>query len=72
MPLFDAAFSSILSTGHPYLNPGTGGLLIQLILGALFAAGLTVRLFWSRIKKVVQPDRSGTAEPVSKERDDIH
>jgi hypothetical protein len=52
---------SILASALPYMNPGTGGLLIQLILGALFAIGLTVRIFWSRIKKLLHI-RSAEAE----------
>jgi hypothetical protein len=52
MNLFCVGPASILATIHPYLNPGTGGLIIQLILGGLFAAGLAVRVFWSKIKRV--------------------
>ncbi len=71
MPFLDPIFSSILSSAQPYLNPGTGGLIIQLILGALFAVGLTARIFWSRIKKVIQPNRPEAAdEPAAKEQDD--
>jgi len=71
MPVFDPVFSSIPSSTQPCLNPGTGGLIIQLILGALFAAGLTARIFWSRIKKMIQPNRPEADEPVSKEQDDL-
>jgi|GEM_PF-2732796 hypothetical protein len=33
-----------------YLDPGSGSLIIQIIIGALLAIGLTIRIFWSRIK----------------------
>ncbi len=33
-----------------YLDPGNGSLILQLILGALLAIGLTIRIFWSKIK----------------------
>jgi hypothetical protein len=52
MSIFYANPASVLTTIQPYLNPGTGGLIIQLILGGLFAAGLAVRVFWSKIKRV--------------------
>ncbi len=33
-----------------YLDPGNGSLILQLVLGALLAIGLTIRIFWSKIK----------------------
>ncbi len=52
MSIFSLPPASVLTSVHPYLNPGTGGLIIQLILGGLFAIGLAVRVFWSRIKRI--------------------
>ncbi len=52
MGIFTFPPASVLSTVDPYLNPGTGGLIIQLILGGLFAIGLAVRVFWSKIKRI--------------------
>lgn len=33
-----------------YLDPGSGSLIIQLILAGLLAAGVFFRAFWSRFK----------------------
>jgi hypothetical protein len=33
-----------------YLDPGSGSLLIQLILAALLGIGVAVRIFWRNIK----------------------
>ena len=33
-----------------YLDPGSGSLILQLVLGALLAIGITIRIFWSKIK----------------------
>ena len=70
MSPFDPLQISILSSVLPYLNPGTGGLIIQLILGALFAIGLTVRVFWSRIKKIVIFNKSKPADSEPDHRDE--
>ncbi len=35
---------------HAYLDPGSGSLILQLILAGLFAALLSVKIFWGRIK----------------------
>jgi hypothetical protein len=33
-----------------YMDPGTGSLLLQLILAALLGIGVTVRIFWKKIR----------------------
>lgn len=33
-----------------YLDPGSGSMLIQLILGAVLGVGVVVRVFWKNIK----------------------
>ena len=40
--LFDEAFA--------YLDPGSGSIIIQTIIGALVGIGITVRVYWERIK----------------------
>jgi hypothetical protein len=34
-----------------YLDPGSGSILIQMLIAALLGAGIFVRSQWSRIKK---------------------
>lgn len=41
---------SILSKPELYLDPGSGSMLIQLILGAVLGLGVLVRVFWKNIK----------------------
>jgi hypothetical protein len=33
-----------------YLDPGSGSLIVQLVLGALLAVGLGMQIFWGKIK----------------------
>lgn len=35
-----------------YLDPGSGSLIVQLILAALLGIGVFVRIQWNRIKKL--------------------
>jgi hypothetical protein len=37
-----------------YLDPGTGSIAIQLLLGGLVAAFATVKLYWDRLKAFVR------------------
>ncbi|MFC1761616.1 hypothetical protein ACFL6U_05990 [Planctomycetota bacterium] len=36
---------------YAYVDPGTGSLIIQLLIGFLFGAAFAARMFWSRIKE---------------------
>ena len=33
-----------------YIDPGSGSVIVQIVIGALLSIGVAVRLFWSRIK----------------------
>ncbi len=35
----------------PYLDPGSGSILIQMLIAAILGAGIFVRSQWARIKK---------------------
>lgn len=35
---------------YAYIDPGTGSYLLQIIAAVLFASGLTIKIFWGKIK----------------------
>ena len=35
---------------HAYLDPGTGSLIVQGVLGAIAGATITIGLYWARLK----------------------
>lgn len=39
-----------ISPAYAYLDPGTGSLIIQSIIGAVAAIGVTLKLYWHKIK----------------------
>jgi hypothetical protein len=39
-----------------YLDPGTGSLLLQAIVGGAAAAAVTAKLYWRRITRVFRRD----------------
>lgn len=45
-------FGLIPTTAYAYLNPGTGGLIVQGILGAIAVGGVVIKLYWPRILKL--------------------
>jgi hypothetical protein len=55
-----------------YLDPGSGSVILQLILATLLGAGVAVRVFWSRIKNIFskkQPLNDETGNEIDDGRD---
>lgn len=42
--------SSLLSMPLPYLDPGSGSILFQMIVAAILGAGILLRSQWKRVK----------------------
>ena len=40
-----------LGKDSPYLDPGSGSFLLQLLIAGLLGLAVAVRAYWSRIKK---------------------
>ena len=38
-----------INTTHAYLDPGTGSMLLQVILGGIAAVGVIIKLYWYKI-----------------------
>lgn len=62
---------ALLTKPTLYLDPGSGSILIQIILGAVVGAGVLVRVFWNNIKAFFTKKKpaSGAAEPDPTELD---
>jgi hypothetical protein len=46
----------------PYLDPGSGSMLIQLILAAVLSIGIAVRIFWNKIKAFLTRNKSSASQ----------
>ena len=58
-------FLSLFATeAHAYIDPGTGSMIIQMLIGAFAATYLFFKSFWSRIKSFFS---RSTTDTVSKE-----
>ncbi len=68
--LFALVFTSVLRVDAPayaYLDPGTGAVLVQLLLGGVAGALVVGKLYWQRIKAFFgrQPVQSASQERTS-------
>jgi len=47
---------------YAYLDPGTGSMLLQVILGGIAAVAVAIKLFWYKIRAAVGLGKSPSAE----------
>jgi len=40
-----------ISDAYAYIDPGSGSIIIQAIVGALVGVGITIRIYWYKIKE---------------------
>lgn len=52
MITFASHLLSILAAPEPYLDPGSGSILLQILLAAILGAGVILRTQWSKIKSL--------------------
>ncbi len=52
---------------HAYLDPGTGSMILQVILGGVAAASVALKLYWQRIKGFFVKDDAASSEPETSE-----
>ncbi len=50
---------------HPaqYLDPGTGSVILQLLLAAILGAGIATRVFWKKIKTLFGKGQPEAIDP---------
>ena len=42
-----------VSNAYAYLDPGTGVIILQAIVGVLVGVGITLRVYWTKIKYIL-------------------
>ena len=52
MIIFASHLLSALASPEPYLDPGSGSILLQLLLAAILGLGVVLRTQWSKIKSL--------------------
>jgi hypothetical protein len=58
-----------MSTTLAYLDPGSAGMILQLIAGGLAALAVSIKLFWRRILRFLRIKRDGS-QPVGTSKTD--
>ncbi len=55
------------SSAHAYLDPGTGSMILQIILGGVAGLMVALRLYWYRILSVLGIRREAIPEQINTE-----
>lgn len=53
LALAAAVLFSYTEQAYAYLDPGTGSMLLQALIGAVAGAVVVIRLYWAKIKSFV-------------------
>ena len=40
----------VSSEAYAYIDPGSGTLFLQMLIGVLVGVGITIKLYWNRLK----------------------
>ena len=64
------ALLTMMEAANAYLDPGTGSLIIQSIIGAIAAIGITAKLYWHKIKLMFSRSKSHDSEPGNNDQTD--
>jgi hypothetical protein len=44
------SFSPLIEQAHAYIDPGTGSMIVQAVIGVIVAASVAIGIFWSRVR----------------------
>ena len=63
LPLFTISLlfrGFFISEAYAYLDPGSGSIVIQAIIGALVGVGITLKVYWEKIKYAISNRRQNS------------
>jgi hypothetical protein len=62
---------SAVILSHPplYLDPGSGSILIQLLLAVILGAGIAIKVFWNKITTLFRGNKA-TISKIDEEEND--
>jgi hypothetical protein len=53
LKIFIIIYFSFLSNANAYIDPGTGSILLQALIGGLAVAGASLAVYWVKLKNFI-------------------
>ena len=44
---------TVISDAYAYIDPGSGSIVIQALIGALVGVGITLKVYWAKIRMAI-------------------
>jgi hypothetical protein len=60
----------VLQRHQPYIDPGTGSLVIQILIASFLGALFTIKLFWTKVKAFFLRHLFNNVEPGASKHND--
>lgn len=57
-----AALSLSVTPAHAYLDPGTGSIILQSVIGGAVVAGSFVSIYWSKLKAFLSRKKTDASD----------
>jgi len=70
MSLMGFALFIVISSQRPYLDPGSGSFLLQLMIAGLAGIGLFIGVSWTKIKRLFHKRKDQAEKPEEDENYD--
>ena len=45
---------TVISDAYAYIDPGSGSIVIQALIGALVGVGITLKVYWAKIRMAIE------------------
>ena len=58
MVFLPVLFIGFSHQAYAYLDPGTGSLVLQLLIGGILGALVTIKMYWTKIKNYFISDKN--------------
>lgn len=70
-PLLQLSFLMIVlpSSAYAYIDPATGGLIIQIVIGMVITAIATVKLWWEKFLVLIGKKEKPTTQEATEKKD---
>jgi hypothetical protein len=65
--LAGASIGILTSTAHAYLDPGTGSIILQVLLGGVAGIALAGKLYWQKLLSVFGVRKQAAPEVLTKD-----
>lgn len=69
LPILATCLLLIATEAHAYIDPGSGSVLLQVLLAGLLAVGFTIKTFWGNLKSRVTGLFSRSKRPADDDSD---